>query len=194
MTRVAPASTNTATPATYSITVPMPPVMAGWSLLVHDGGGDNTGGRIARSRIDLERDQLRISSINFMLCSDFEELSRCGVVACRSVGFHELVLAVVDALVGGGVLAVHALDDGHFAEISGIVFLSLVILVELELRQVILSGLPLFAEGLGDVQLVGEHDDLSVGVSPVSPSPPTFGLLENSREASFGLPVEPITA
>ncbi len=76
------------------------------------------------------------------------------------MGFHELVLAVVDALVGGGVLAIRALGDGHFAEISGVVFLSLVILVELELRQVILSRGAVIAEGLGDVQLVGEHDDL----------------------------------
>ena len=94
-----------------------------------------------------------------MVSGDFEERVGGGVEACRSLGFHELVLAVINALEGSGVLAALGLGDGHLATVNGVIVRGAIELVEPELRQIVLSR-GATVEGLVDVQLVGEHNDL----------------------------------
>ena len=128
-------------------------------LLVHNIGGNRTGSGVAGSGVDLEHRKLRVVRLDVMVSGDFEERVGGGVEACRSLGFHELVLAVINALEGSGVLAALGLGDGHLATVNGVIVRGAIELVELELRQIVLSR-GATVEGLVDVQLVGEDDDL----------------------------------
>ena len=109
------------------------------ALLVHNIGGNRTGSGVAGSGVDLEHRKLRVVRLDVMVSGDFEERVGGGVEACRSLGFHELVLAVINALEGSGVLAALGLGDGHLATVNGVIVRGAIELVELELRQIVLS-------------------------------------------------------
>ena len=54
---------------------------AGWSLLVHNIGGNRTGSGIAGSGVDLEHRKLRVVRLDIMVSGDFEERVGGGVEA-----------------------------------------------------------------------------------------------------------------
>lgn len=86
-----------------------------------------------------------------MVSLDFKVGIVCLVEAVRHLGLDELVQAVIHAREGSDVLAIRVLDDLDLSDFLGVVIRSAILLVEGELRQIVVVDSTV--EGLVDIQL-----------------------------------------
>lgn len=111
------------------------------ALLVHDVGLNGTIHLITVSLINLQRSQRRIVRQYIVISSDGEERVSSSVIACRSVGLHELVLAIINAgersSVGEMPLGAAPRQSDLFTDLIPLLALAiLVLLVQRELRHI----------------------------------------------------------